>query len=223
MVTIRENSKLISTLKQNVEEHEVLKHPWLLKRKNFIELKDLHTWLSQEYFVSVDFVNWFLLASVQATNLEAKIVLVQNIWEELGEGKLENSHVKILEEFLNQIQFNFNNLKLFSGTEKYLQRMKEIIEMGFLESLGALGPANEYLLKLEYGTIAQSYNALKQKLNLPEAKFFQVNLNADESHSKKIFELIEKIAISPEQQQRVIRGNLLALEARILFYEGLPQ
>ena len=223
MVTIRENSKLISTLKQNVEEHEVLKHPWLLKRKNFIELKDLHTWLSQEYFVSVDFVNWFLLASVQATNLEAKIVLVQNIWEELGEGKLENSHVKILEEFLNQIQFNFNNLKLFSGTEKYLQRMKEIIEMGFLESLGALGPANEYLLKLEYGTIAQSYNALKQKLNLPEAKFFQVNLNADESHSKKIFELIEKIAISPKQQQRVIRGNLLALEARILFYEGLPQ
>jgi pyrroloquinoline quinone (PQQ) biosynthesis protein C len=223
VVTIRENSKLISTLKQNVEEHEVLKHPWLLKRKNFIELKDLHTWLSQEYFVSVDFVNWFLLASVQATNLEAKIVLVQNIWEELGEGKLENSHVKILEEFLNQIQFNFNNLKLFSGTEKYLQRMKEIIEMGFLESLGALGPANEYLLKLEYGTIAQSYNALKQKLNLPEAKFFQVNLNADESHSKKIFELIEKIAISPEQQQRVIRGNLLALEARILFYEGLPQ
>jgi len=223
VVTIRENSKLISTLKQNVEEHEVLKHPWLLKRKNFIELKDLHTWLSQEYFVSVDFVNWFLLASVQATNLEAKIVLVQNIWEELGEGKLENSHVKILEEFLNQIQFNFNNLKLFSGTEKYLQRMKEIIEMGFLESLGALGPANEYLLKLEYGTIAQSYNALKQKLNLPEAKFFQVNLNADESHSKKIFELIEKIAISPEQQQREIRGNLLALEARILFYEGLPQ
>ncbi len=221
MVTIRESSKLISILKQDVEQHKVLKHPWLLDRKNFVELKDLHTWLSQEYFVSVDFVNWFLLASAQTSNLEAKIVLVQNIWEELGEGKVENSHVKILEEFLNQIHFNFQNLKPFVGTQNYLQRMKEIIQMGFLESLGALGPANEYLLKLEYGTMANSYNALKQKLNLPEAKFFQVNLNADESHSAKIFELIEKVAVSLEDQERVKKGNLLALDARILFYEGL--
>lgn len=222
MVTFSESEGLVDLLKKDVECHKVLEHSWLLKRKDSIEIQDLYLWLSQEYFVSVDFVNWFLFSAAQTSNIDAKIVLVHNIWEELGEGKPEDSHVKILEQFLKQIQFNFEKLTLFSGTKKYLGRMREIINMGFLESLGALGPANEYLLKLEYGAMANSYNVLKNKLNLPEGKFFQINLGADESHSAEMFKLIEKLAKTKEEKEAVIRGNLLALDARILFYEGLP-
>jgi pyrroloquinoline-quinone synthase len=222
MVTISPTDRLTETLKQEVETHKVLQMPWLQKRKDFLEKSDLLLWLSQEYFVSVDFVNWFLLSAVQTNSIDAKIILVHNIWEELGEGNAFDSHVKILEKFLEDMGFDFSSHKILKGTEDYLKRMKEIISMGFLESLGALGPANEYLLKLEYGMMSESYKKLKERETLPEARFFQVNLEADESHSAKMFRLIEKMAQSESEKKAVVLGNKLALDARILFYEGLP-
>ncbi|EMO25218.1 hypothetical protein LEP1GSC170_0619 [Leptospira interrogans serovar Bataviae str. HAI135] len=56
---------------------------------------------------------------------------------------------------------------------------------------------------------------------MPEGKFFQVNLNADESHSEKLFRLIEAVADTEEKRNKVMEGNRLALDARLVFYEGL--
>ncbi|MCX7997851.1 MAG: iron-containing redox enzyme family protein [Leptospiraceae bacterium] len=198
-----------------------MRNEWLQKKKDNLELNDLKEWLSQEYFVSVDFVNWFLLAASQTNDLKAKTILAQNIWKELGEGKLDESHVAILEKFLEDINFDFKNLICFEETGRYLKEMRKIIQMGFWESVGALGPANEYLLKLEYGAMANAYQKLKTQINLPEPKFFQVNLNADESHAAKLFELIKEKADTTEKKEAVLLGNKLALDARLIFYEGL--
>lgn len=101
--------------------------------------------------------------------------------------------------------------------------MESIIAKGFFYGLGALGPANEYLLKLEYSQIALAYKKLKTEMTLPEGKFFQVNLEADEGHSQRMFELIEETAITDESKNQVIEGNLLALVAREDFYKGLSR
>ncbi|EMO05023.1 hypothetical protein LEP1GSC116_0588, partial [Leptospira interrogans serovar Icterohaemorrhagiae str. Verdun HP] len=50
---------------------------------------------------------------------------------------------------------------------------------------------------------------------------FQVNLNADESHAEKLFRLIEVVADTEEKRNRVMEGSQLALDARLVFYEGL--
>lgn len=221
MVTLSATSSLVEQLKLDVTQHPVLQNQWLRNKSQNLSLQDLQAWLSQEYFVSVDFVNWFLIAASQTNDLEAKIVLVQNIWEELGEGNSEGSHVAILEKFLKDLNFNFQDHICFEETKIYLQEMHKIIQMGFWESVGALGPANEYLLKLEYGAMANAYQILRNKMNLPEPKFFQVNLTADESHADKLFALISKKADTYEKQKAVIHGNQLALNARLIFYEGL--
>ena len=101
--------------------------------------------------------------------------------------------------------------------------MKEITNSNFYSALGALGPANEYLLKLEYGAMYKSYQDLKLREKLPEAHFFQVNLEADESHSAKLFRLIDSICVDSEKKEQVIKGNKDALDARMLFYEGLME
>lgn len=69
----------------------------------------------------------------------------------------------------------------------------------------------------------KSYSDLKSRITLPEGKFFQVNLEADESHSEKMFRLIESVATDPEKMQRVREGSKLALDARLVFYEGLKK
>ncbi|TGL18721.1 iron-containing redox enzyme family protein [Leptospira yanagawae] len=213
----------IRQLKSEVETHSVLRSKWLLERKETLTFADLVLWLSQEYFVSIGFVDWFLLVAAKTRDQKAKIVLVENIWEELGEGKIEDTHVSILTDFLNQLKFDFSTHEILPETKTYLEKMKSVIDLGFYYGLGALGPANEYLLKLEYSQIADAYQKLKLEYNLPEGKFFQVNLDADEGHSKRMFELIEEVAHTEDSKDQVIEGNRLALEARKDFYLGLSR
>ena len=99
--------------------------------------------------------------------------------------------------------------------------MKELTNSNFYAALGALGPANEYLLKLEYGQMYESYQKLRREEKLPEALFFEVNLEADESHSAQLFRLIENVCDTPEKIAQVKEGNKKALDSRLLFYEGL--
>jgi len=214
-------NRLIETLKIEVQSHAVLNHPWLVSRAQSMTRSDLILWLSQEYFVSIGFVDWFLIVASKTKNQKAKIVLIENIWEELGEGNIHETHVSILEEFLGKLNFDLKSNKKLRHTESYLKAMKKIINKGFFYGLGALGPANEYLLKLEYSKISNSYQKLKELENLPEGKFFQVNLDADEGHSKRMFDLIEEVSLSEKEQMEVIEGNRLALNAREQFYIGL--
>ncbi|MCW7462704.1 iron-containing redox enzyme family protein [Leptospira limi] len=214
---------LIGMLKREVETHSVLQAKWLKERNIKMSFDDLILWLSQEYFVSIGFVDWFLLVAANTRDQKAKIVLVENIWEELGEGKISETHVSILINFLEQLGFDFSKHQILPETKTYLEKMKSVIDLGFYYGLGALGPANEYLLKLEYSQIANAYQQLKKELNLPEGKFFQVNLDADEGHSKRLFDLIEAVCLTDESKKQVMEGNRLALDAREDFYLGLSR
>ncbi|EMI62956.1 iron-containing redox enzyme family protein [Leptospira noguchii] len=212
---------------RNILEELVRNHPvlttnrWLEKKESRMEKEDLLLWLRQEYFVSVDFVNWFLNTAAICDSVEAKIVLVSNIWEELGEGNVEDSHVFILKKFLSDMGEVVHEKYILPETISYLDLMQKITTSDFYSALGALGPANEYLLKLEYSRMFKSYLDLRKRIVLPEGKFFQVNLNADESHSEKLFRLIEAVADTEEKRNKVMEGNRLALDARLVFYEGL--
>ncbi|TGK39364.1 iron-containing redox enzyme family protein [Leptospira gomenensis] len=209
-------------LETSVLNHSVLKaNRWLEEKEKRMERADLLLWLRQEYFVSVDFVNWFLNTASIADSLEAKIVLVSNIWEELGEGKEEDSHVSILGKFLSEMGETVGPGDILPETKAYLDLMQSITKRDFYSALGALGPANEYLLKLEYSRMFMSYSDLRKRVPLPEGKFFQVNLAADESHSEKLFRLIESAADTEDKKDRVREGNRLALDARLVFYDGL--
>ncbi|GBF42047.1 hypothetical protein LPTSP2_13330 [Leptospira ellinghausenii] len=214
---------LIGMLKREVETHSVLQAKWLKERNIKMTFDDLILWLSQEYFVSIGFVDWFLLVAANTRDQNAKIVLVENIWEELGEGKISETHVSILTNFLEQLGFDFSAHQILPETKTYLEKMRSVIDLGFYYGLGALGPANEYLLKLEYSQIANAYHQLKKELNLPEGKFFQVNLDADEGHSKRLFDLIETVCFTEESKKQVMEGNRLALDAREDFYLGLSR
>ncbi|RHX84528.1 iron-containing redox enzyme family protein [Leptospira stimsonii] len=211
-----------ASLEESVRKHPVLtSNLWLESKERRMEKEDLLLWLRQEYFVSVDFVNWFLNTAAISESLEAKIVLVQNIWEELGEGTAADSHVSILRQFLSDMGEVVFESHCLPETKAYLDLMRRITTTDFYSALGALGPANEYLLKLEYSRMFMSYRELKGRSPLPEGKFFQVNLDADESHAEKLFRLIESVADTEEKKNRVMEGNRLALDARLVFYEGL--
>ncbi|EQA44187.1 Iron-containing redox enzyme [Leptospira broomii serovar Hurstbridge str. 5399] len=207
-----------------VADHKVLtSNPWLEQREKRMERSDLLLWLKQEYFVSVAFVNWFLNAAAISDSVSSKIVLVENIWEELGEGKEDEAHVSLLKRFLAEMEESVTAEDLLPETAQYLGLMQRITTTDFLAALGALGPANEYLLKLEYGRMFLSYKELKSRILLPDGKFFQVNLDADESHSEKLFRLIQEVADDEPKRERVREGAILALNARLVFYDGLQR
>ncbi|MCC5813501.1 MAG: iron-containing redox enzyme family protein [Leptospira sp.] len=211
----------VEELKSSVQTHPVLTHPWLEDKKSHIDLDSMLLWLSQEYHVSVSFVNWFLYTAAQTDDQYAKIVLVENIWEELGEGDLSQTHVSILDKFLENLNYNTEKRIFLPHTKNYLDYMLSIVQKSFFHGIGALGPANEYLLKLEYSIMRNLYLTLQKNHDLPTPVFFQVNLSADEGHSKRLFDLIESTANTQEKRIAVEEGNRLALDARLIFYDGL--
>lgn len=216
---------------QSVQDHPVLQNPWLLakKEKSNLNKDDFIYWLAQEFHVSVSFVNWFLWTAAQTSDQTSKIILVQNVWEELGEGKIENTHVSILRKFLEGLQVPDKIREILPETKRYLDTMEGIVKMSFPHGLGALGPANEYLLKLEYSEMYNLYQIFKNRsdidLNdiLPEPTFFTVNLDADEGHSKRLFDLIDTVTLNQKNKDNVREGNILALNARLIFYEGISK
>lgn len=227
--TIMGNPSFRQELIQIVQEHAVLQNPWLLEKKEKSNLNkyDFIYWLSQEYHVSVAFVNWFLWTAAQTSDQTSKIILVQNVWEELGEGNLVNTHVSILQQFLEELSVSPEIREILPETKNYLARMEAIVKKSFFHGLGALGPANEYLLKLEYSEMYKLYNKFANETSedsqdfIPEPTFFTVNLDADEGHSKRMFDLIDAMVKNSFDEEKVLEGNQLALDARLLFYEGL--
>lgn len=213
----------IEDLKSEVTNHSIFKHRWFLQKKN---LEDILFWLSQEYFVSIEFIDWFLVSAALTPKQSYKIILVENIWEELGEGNLENTHVEILKKFLSDLKIDLSSLQVLQQTSLYLEKMKNLVKKSFGHSLGALGPANEFLLKLEYFQVSKMYEACSS-LNfshqpLPKPSFFQVNLDADQTHAKRLFDLIAlESKNNSEFVAAVKEGNRDALQFRELFYEGL--
>lgn len=159
----------------------------------------------------------------QINDIHSKIILVQNIWEELGEGNVDSSHVMILSKFLRDMGSSLVDLHPNTSTSEYLKEMDGIIALGPFYALGALGPANEYLLKLEYGIMNTAYLNLRKEEILPEAVFFKINLEADQNHSAMMFSLIERLTETEESAEMVIEGNMRALNARMIFYDGIQK
>ncbi len=220
-----EKNSFRNNLIHQVQTHPILSNEWLesKKQKKNLEKNDFVYWLTQEYHVSVSFVNWFLIAATLTDNQSSKMVLVENVWEELGSGDITSTHVSILKKFLEDLQVTESQRILLPQTKKYLELMQQIVQKSFFHAIGALGPANEYLLKLEYSEMHHLYKLFRKSStnSFPEPVFFTVNLDADEGHSKRMFDLIETVCTNELEKRQVIDGSQMALDARTLFYDGL--
>lgn len=215
---VRSNEGFIAHLKGVVQTHDWTETEFIKKcDEKTLSLRDLRSFVSQEWHVSKEFPNWMreLLAKIpKKQDRLAKAYVSENIASELGldEG---NSHFGLLQKAA--LELGLENPTVNPTTQEYLATMRNLCGGSFLMGLGALGPANEYLINIEYSKIRRAV-----KGNFPFLKeFFRENLDADEVHSEKFFWIICENAKNPIARQTVINGMIDSLDARRQFYEGL--
>lgn len=178
-----------------------------------------------QYKVYCEHFPRFLAAA--ASNIpddETRMSLIENLWDEHGNGDISKSHRKLYNNFcrgLGLSEVQISNPVASPPTLIYVQFLLKICqESNFLKSLGALGPGTEFFTSREYEIL---YNALKRYefLDDKSLEFWFVHIELDDNHYGLMLESILNCIHTEKDFEEMKEGAELAIDLELLFWEGL--
>ena len=180
----------------------------------------LFKWAVQDYFVSKRFP--CMLGSLIA-HIEDPIVrhpLVENLWEEHGEGATTKSHHALYCDLLRSIGLApvFDKRLANEATRAFIDTQESLARQDVFLGLGAFCYANEFITIEEFGPLEE---AVGHEFPTADLSFFKANREVDPHHARQTEDVIEALLTSPEDLQWVEKGAGIALEARVRFYDAL--
>ncbi len=167
----------------------------------------------------------FLAAA--ASNIEDDITrmpLIENLWEEHGSGKIRKSHRNLYYKFLLGLDLMPEEIEVsipLKSTTTCIEVMLKVCKSdNFLTALGALGPGTEFFTNQEYSII---YDGLMKSPDVTsrEAIFWKEHISLDEEHYSEMISVLFPWARDISSQESITKGALLAIEAEILFWDGI--
>ncbi|MEM1323355.1 MAG: iron-containing redox enzyme family protein [Bacteroidota bacterium] len=215
------------TLESELQEgiKKILHHPFLKRIEDGWLDKNQLRYFAEQYSVYCRYFPRFLAAA--AANIpddKTRMPIIENLWEEHGEGKLSLSHRILFNNFaagLGLSEQDLDNTKPLATTTICCENLINLCHDGhFLESLGALGPGTEFFTNEEYSIIAKglrTYDFLAEK----DIEFWTVHISLDEDHYSEMVEAIVPWANSLENRYLVKTGAKKAIDLEILFWDGL--
>ena len=215
--------ELESDLQEGIDK--ILTHPFLKRIEDGWLDKTQLQYFAKQYDVYCKHFPRFLAAC--AANIPddtTRMPIVENLWEEHGEGKLEGSHRILYENFMDGLGITRNaqkDIKPLPTTIICCENLLNLCQDGnFLESLGALGPGTEFFTNEEYSIILnglKKYDFLSEKA----VEFWAVHISLDEHHYSEILEAIAPWVTSIENKFLIKTGAKKAIDLEILFWDGL--
>lgn len=207
--------------------NEILNHPFMERIANAALDEDQLKFFGLQYSIYCAYFPRFLAAS--AANVpddRTRMPIMENLWEEHGEGKIEASHRVLYENFAAALGLSKEDLVDVSplpNTRACVENMLDLCEEGhFLESLGALGPGTEYFTNNEYLKIL---NGLRKydKLTEEDLTFWEVHTTLDEEHYSEMIDALRPWARSSTEESMIRLGAIKAIELEVLFWDGLEK
>lgn len=201
-----------------VDNHRVLSHPFLqLVDSDRVTRADAIAWGLQDRHVSRAFPLELATLITLFPEPEQRLPLVENLWEEHGEGDPAKCHVKLLDALLVSVGVPEAELGVAAtaGTQEFLDTPARL---GTLGRLGAFCYGNEYLALLEFPRLDDCFRRLFPD---PDLRYFASNAEADEGHTELIEDLIGSECHSEADVAEVLAGAEAALDARCAFYDAL--
>jgi pyrroloquinoline-quinone synthase len=209
-----------------VETHPVLGGDFFRKLKNGTMTPALITsWALQDRYISYIFPQLIAqifagIAGFDPGVTAARLPLAENLWEELGEGRLELAHATLMDAFLVSIGADPDKLTVakLPETEQMLAVQMDMARNDPIAGLGAFCYGNEYLALFEYAPIKQ---AVLRLFPAPDIRFFDANHEADGRHTRFIERTIAELCKDAQTLERCRSGAIRSIEARQAFYAAL--
>ncbi len=206
---------------------EILNHSYLKRMQNKeLSEADLKIF-AREYGIYCMYFPRFLAAI--ASNVSSDIdrfALIENLWEEHGEGDEKKSH--------RNLYFKFSSI--LGVTEKNIDKMEPLISTTicvenlmymcknahYIMSMGAMGLGTEYFTSDEYKIIL---NALESYdlFDKDDLEFWSVHISLDDGHYADMMKSVEPYLEKAKYRKLLKKGAERAIELEIMFWDGLEE
>lgn len=216
-------NELESELREGI--NKILKHPFLGRINDAWLNKEQLIYFVEQYSVYCRYFPRFLAAA--AANIpddKTRMPIVENLWEEHGEGKIEQSHRILYNKFAASLGLTVEHLdqvEPLATTRICCENLINLCHDGhFLESLGALGPGTEFFTNEEYSIIEQGlkkYDFLTDE----DVNFWTVHISLDEDHYSEMIDAVRPWANNLENKYLIKSGAKKAIDLEVLFWDGL--
>jgi len=214
---------LEAELREGIDK--IIKHPFIQRIEDaWLNKEQLQYFVEQYYIYCTYFPRFLAAAAANIPDDQTRLPIIENLWEEHGEGKLEMSHRILYERFAASLflsKEDLQNVKPLPTTQICCENLINLCHDGhFLESLGALGPGTEFFTNEEYAKIERGLKKY-DFLTADDIYFWTVHISLDEDHYSEMLEAIEPWANNLENKYLIKSGAKKAIDLEILFWDGL--
>jgi pyrroloquinoline quinone (PQQ) biosynthesis protein C len=155
-----------------------------------------------------------------------RLSLVENLWEEHGEGNLALSHRTLFHRFLTALgitEKERQTAKPLPSTSEYVNTLFEICHSAhFLEGFGTLSLGTELFTSEEYAIILAGLKKY-DFLSLYDLEFWSIHIDLDEDHYSDMASALAPWIHSDTNKKLIQQGAQRAVELEISFWDGLQK
>jgi len=211
--------------RQVAAAHPLWRHPFVERcRAGQLALEHVHVLGVQMYKFSSEFTRFLAKALVSCRDERARIVIAENLWDELGEGDPDLAHPALFRRFTRALGIPDEELaarapepETMGLIDTYLGLADQYGELGLL---GALCFASEGIVAALYSQIEAGL--LKTvALGKDDLAFFEVHIHVDDGHARNLESILLPRLNSPRDVQGTEEAIRAALDARCRFFDGV--
>jgi len=219
-------SGFLDSLVQELTSHPVNTNPFFLAfREQRLTRGQLQEWLAQYHYFCKHFVKALegLLYRTPVDELEMRVELAKTLHSELGNGRSDRAHIRLLERFAGAAGLHSMDLA----------RTVPLPEVAdYLELLGRLFVEADYLIALGAELAVEVTAAAEFQYFYPgllrsgefsahDLVFFELHLEAEEDHGAWLADAVRKTARSQADFDQVTRGARATADAWEVFWKGI--
>ncbi|HTP94624.1 MAG TPA: iron-containing redox enzyme family protein [Burkholderiales bacterium] len=206
-------------------EHPLWNHELIKRcRSGRLTLTEVRTLGAQMYKFSREFSRYLAKALAVCPHEDARVVIAENLWEELGEGDPARCHPALFRRFTRAIGIDDERLELIPA-EPETQRLVDTY-LGFADKYGVLGALGAICYASE-GIVATLYSQIERGLvrsisfKKDDLIFFDLHIHVDNGHANQLESVIAPLMTTPESFEVVTRAIREGLDARYAFFDGV--
>lgn len=218
--------RVLDSLVAELERHPVNSNVFFQAfRDQYLERRRLQSFLKQYRYFCKHFVKLLegLLYKTPVDQVGMRIELVKTLHSELGSGRIERAHIRLLDRFARALGL----------TEEELDRTQPIAEVeAYMRTLHRLFIESDYLVALGAELAVEKTAASEFKYLYPGIKkylwfheddleFFTLHLKEEECHGAWLIEAVQRTARTSSDFDRVAAGARETTEAWHGFWLGL--
>lgn len=219
------SGKRSNPFSEEARRHPLWIHPFLGRcREGRLELWDVKSLAVQMYRFTQAFTGILASTLVRCPDEEVRLVVAENLWEELGEGEADNIHAALFRKFTQALGISDEELHaapILPGTERLIETYLGLADKyGYLAALGAVCYASEGIVHSLYRSLV---NGIENAIPVERSAmiFFDVHLTVDTGHADALERVVNPRVTTPEQSDKVRQAIRDCMDARVCFFDDV--